>query len=58
MDDLHCSFCGKHQDEIEKLIAGPGVYICNECVGLCDQILAGGDGTQAWEKTAKRPASA
>ena len=40
VDGLHCSFCGKRQDEIEKLIAGPGVYICNECVGLCDQILA------------------
>ena len=36
---LHCSFCHKHQAEIAKLIAGPGVYICNECVDLCDQIL-------------------
>jgi ATP-dependent Clp protease ATP-binding subunit ClpX len=36
---LCCSFCAKSQDEIDKLIAGPGVYICNECVGLCDQIL-------------------
>jgi ClpX C4-type zinc finger len=37
---LHCSFCGKHQDDIQKLIAGPGVYICDECVALCQQIIA------------------
>ncbi len=37
--DLHCSFCGKSQDEVLKLIAGPGVYICNECVHLCNLIL-------------------
>ncbi|MDR1927371.1 MAG: ATP-dependent Clp protease ATP-binding subunit ClpX [Oscillospiraceae bacterium] len=35
-----CSFCGKSQAQIEKLIAGPGVYICNECVDLCCDILA------------------
>ncbi len=38
---LHCSFCGKHQDQLQKLIAGPGVYICDECVALCQQILDG-----------------
>ncbi len=38
-NDLHCSFCGKGQDEVQKLIAGPGVYICNECVHLCNLIL-------------------
>ncbi len=36
---LHCSFCGKSQDEVQKLIAGPSVYICNECVDLCNEIL-------------------
>jgi hypothetical protein len=36
---LRCSFCAKTNKEVEKMIAGPGVYICNECVGLCDQIL-------------------
>lgn len=36
---LKCSFCGKNQDQVVKLIAGPGVYICNECVGLCNEIL-------------------
>ncbi len=37
---LHCSFCGKHQDLVSKLIAGPGVYICDECVDLCQEIIA------------------
>jgi ATP-dependent Clp protease ATP-binding subunit ClpX len=37
---LTCSFCGKHQRRVDKLIAGPGVYICNECVDLCVQIIA------------------
>lgn len=39
--NLSCAFCGKSQREVEKLIAGPNVFICDECVGLCDQILAG-----------------
>ena len=41
MDDekLRCSFCGKAQDEVKKLIAGPHVYICNECIRLCQDIL-------------------
>ena len=34
-----CSFCGKSADEVRKLIAGPGVNICDECVGLCVQIV-------------------
>lgn len=36
---LQCSFCGKSQDQVQKLIAGPGIYICNECVQLCGTIL-------------------
>lgn len=36
---LSCSFCGKTQDEVRKLVAGPGVYICDECVDLCNDIL-------------------
>ena len=36
----HCSFCGKNQDQVQRLIAGPGaVYICNECVELCREII-------------------
>lgn len=37
--NLRCSFCGKRQEQVRRLIAGPGVYICNECVGLCNDIL-------------------
>jgi ClpX C4-type zinc finger len=40
LEALCCSFCNKDKDAVAKLIAGPGVFICNECVGLCDQILA------------------
>ena len=36
---LKCSFCGKSQDQVRKLIAGPGVYICDECIDLCNEIL-------------------
>ena len=36
---LKCSFCGKTQDQVKKLIAGPEVYICDECVELCNEIL-------------------
>lgn len=38
--DLCCSFCGKHQSEVKKLIAGPSVYICDECIELCNDIIA------------------
>ncbi len=38
--DLACSFCGKRQAQVKKLIGGPGVYICDECVDLCNEILA------------------
>ena len=38
-DMVRCSFCGKSQDQVKKLIAGPGVYICNECVELCSEIV-------------------
>lgn len=38
--DVRCSFCGKSQEEVYRLIAGPGVWICNECVDLCNIILA------------------
>jgi ATP-dependent Clp protease ATP-binding subunit ClpX len=37
---LTCSFCGKHQRQVKKLIAGPDVYICNECVDRCVEIIA------------------
>ena len=36
---IKCSFCGKTQESVKKIIAGPGVYICNECIGLCNEII-------------------
>ena len=36
---LKCSFCGKSQKQVRKLIAGPGVYICDECIELCNEII-------------------
>ena len=39
-EEIRCSFCGKSRDEVNKLIAGQGVYICDECVKICDEILA------------------
>ena len=35
-----CSFCGKPRTDVKKLIAGPGIYICDECVGLCQEIIS------------------
>ena len=56
-----CSFCGKSHSEVKKLIAGPGVYICNECIDVCSTILrkelAGGDGDSSGGSTATRPAA-
>lgn len=37
--DVHCSFCRKSQSEVQKIVAGPGVFICNECVALCQEII-------------------
>jgi ATP-dependent Clp protease ATP-binding subunit ClpX len=48
--NLICSFCGKTQEEVRKLVAGPSVYICDECVDLCNDIL-----TEELEDTGKEP---
>lgn len=37
--NLKCSFCGKPQEQVRKLVAGPGVYICDECIELCSEIV-------------------
>ena len=37
---VKCSFCGKPQDQVRRIVAGPGVYICDECVSLCQEIVA------------------
>ena len=39
MDDIACSFCGKRRSEVRKLISGPNVYVCDECVALCNEII-------------------
>jgi late competence protein required for DNA uptake (superfamily II DNA/RNA helicase) len=39
-EKLHCSFCGKHGEQCSKLVAGPGVYICNECIVFAVRELA------------------
>jgi len=56
MDDVNkngpeccCSFCGKHQEEVEKLIAGPDVYICDECIELCNEIVRDKEGGEVVE---------
>ncbi len=53
-DQFFCSFCGKSQKEVKKLIAGPSVYICNECVGLCDEIIEDEERTEQHPDTANK----
>src|SRR5690625_5763691 len=43
---LKCSFCGKSQEQVRKLVAGPGVYICDECIDLCTEIVEEELGTE------------
>ncbi|SHI85735.1 ATP-dependent Clp protease ATP-binding subunit ClpX [Clostridium cavendishii DSM 21758] len=54
---LRCSFCGKNQDQVRRLIAGPGVYICDECIELCSEIIADEfeDGVQFDSTTLPKP---
>jgi len=49
---LSCSFCNKSKDAVTKLVAGPGVYICNECVDLCHHVIAQAPapGFVAWDE--------
>lgn len=39
-DQIRCSFCTKPSSDVEKMVAGPGVYICNECIDLCNEIIS------------------
>ena len=57
--ECKCSFCGKNQDDVEKLIAGPDVYICDECIELCNEIVQEEDDTigGAEDESGFRPAS-
>jgi ATP-dependent Clp protease ATP-binding subunit ClpX len=52
---LYCSFCGKSQHEVKKLIAGPSVFICDECIELCNDIIR--DEVPGRRQAAPRPAS-
>ncbi|MBX6364331.1 MAG: ATP-dependent Clp protease ATP-binding subunit ClpX [Gemmatimonadetes bacterium] len=52
---LRCSFCGKSKDSVKKFISGPSVYICNECVSLCNEILAEEEEREAAEAVPRVP---
>jgi ATP-dependent Clp protease ATP-binding subunit ClpX len=47
--ECSCSFCGKNQNEVQKLIAGPNVFICDECIELCNEIVQDEEGNQGQE---------
>jgi ATP-dependent Clp protease ATP-binding subunit ClpX len=52
---LRCSFCGKSKESVKKFISGPNVYICNECISLCNEILAEEEEREAQEQTTPSP---
>ncbi|MDH3424790.1 MAG: ATP-dependent Clp protease ATP-binding subunit ClpX, partial [Gemmatimonadota bacterium] len=52
---LRCSFCGKSKESVKKFISGPNVYICNECISLCNEILAEEEEREAQEQTVPNP---
>ncbi len=60
IEELNCSFCGKAKAEVDRLIAGPGVYICNECIESCHDLIQEQalkeitDTHQEWDYTPKR----
>jgi ATP-dependent protease Clp ATPase subunit len=51
---LYCSFCGKSQHEVRKLIAGPTVFICDECIALCNKILRHESRARRWLRSLLR----
>jgi len=53
---LRCSFCGKSKDSVRKFISGPSVYICNECIALCNEILAEDEDREVSESVTSVPA--
>ncbi|MDE0899296.1 MAG: ATP-dependent Clp protease ATP-binding subunit ClpX [Longimicrobiales bacterium] len=55
---LRCSFCGKSKESVKKFISGPNVYICNECISLCNEILAEEEEREAQEQTIPSPTPA
>jgi len=55
---LRCSFCGKSKESVKKFISGPNVYICNECISLCNEILAEEEEREAQEQVVPSPTPA
>jgi len=55
---LRCSFCGKSKESVKKFISGPSVYICNECISLCNEILAEEEEREAAEQRVRNPSPA
>ena len=53
--DLHCSFCGKSQEEVQKLVAGPSVFICDECISLCGEVIAEAEIDSSKKSTSEDP---
>ena len=53
---LRCSFCGKSKDAVRKFISGPSVYICNECIALCNEILSEDEEREVGEAVTRVPA--
>jgi ATP-dependent Clp protease ATP-binding subunit ClpX len=47
-DTRKCSFCGRRAKDVHKLIAGPGVYICDDCINLCNEIIEGDARVPSW----------
>ena len=52
---LCCSFCGKSQNDVKKLIAGPGVYVCNECIDICNEIISDDERVETSSTRTTRP---
>lgn len=57
-NEIRCSFCGRPQSQVKRLVAGPDVYICNECVELCQDIIAEGLAEQSEEDAPDRTETA
>ena len=53
--EIRCSFCGKTQDEVARLVEGPGVYICDSCISFCNSLVFGDDEPKARGKKSKEP---
>ena len=57
-DEIRCSFCGKTQDEVTRLVEGPGVYICDNCIDFCASLLFEARSFQIYSSSAASPIGA